>query len=300
MDRRRRCRNFLRHRWNNGIFPDRNFRFRRQPSHPRDRTHSRSHSTSKWRSPIMIAANALKVRSVKRRNERGLTLLEVLAAVMIFAMVMTVLISTSTNAVHHVGQSARRLDADLVADTLLSDLEIQIRQGLAPGVEDGEFTQDQYTIRLAMTDLIPSDSISGSGAASGAASEVFAGDALSSIGGALPEVAAYLRQYDIEVSWLTQSGPQSVLRTTFAYDWPAAQIELASLIETASSASAFGQGGLEGSGPGSGPGNGGGTGASGARSRGASGSAPPTPFEKCGGRNAGDCQRRNLQAPQKR
>jgi uncharacterized membrane protein YgcG len=214
---------------------------------------------------------------------------------MIFAMVMTVLISTSTNAVHHVGKSARRLDADRVADTLLSDLEIQIRQGLAPEIENEEFTQDQYTIRVTMTDLIPSDSISGSGTPTGAAIGGLTGDALSLLGGALPEVAGYLRQYDIEVSWLEQSGPQSVFRTTFAYDWPAAQVELASLIETASSAGAFGAANREdgGDGIGGGGGGGGSIGGSASGSDSASAGAPSGFFAKCGGRNAGDCQRKS-------
>ena len=239
----------------------------------------------------MNARSARELRPRQNRNRQGLTLLEVLAAVMIFAMVMTVLISTSTNAVHHVGKSARRLDADLVAETLLSDLEIQIRQGLAPEVENGEFTQDQYTIRVTMTDLIPSDSGSGSGTAPSGTSANLTGDALSLLGGTLPEVAGYLRQYDIEVSWLEQSGPQSVLRTTFAYDWPAAQIELASLIETASSANAFGEDGSEDGGAGSGgSGLGNGLGASGGSGPGGAGSGS-TAFAKCGGRNAGDCQR---------
>ena len=51
-----------------------------------------------------------------RARQAGLTLLEVLAAAMIFAMVMTVLIGTSSSAVHRVGMSARRLEANTVAD----------------------------------------------------------------------------------------------------------------------------------------------------------------------------------------
>jgi Tfp pilus assembly protein PilV len=164
-------------------------------------------------------------------------LLEVLAAVMIFAMVMTVLISTSTNAVHHVGKSARRLDADRVADSLLSDLEIQIRQGQTPAIENDEFTEEQYSILITMTDLIPIDSAAGAAAPTDLTRSALGGDALAMLGGTLPEVASYLRQYDIEVSWLEQGGPQSVLRTTFAYDWQAAQVQLASLIESASAAS---------------------------------------------------------------
>jgi hypothetical protein len=168
-----------------------------------------------------------------RRNEAGLTLLEVLAAVMIFAMVMTVLIGTSTNAVHHVGVSSRRLEADLFADKLLSDLEIQIKQGMAPEIEEGEFTSEQFSIRMMRTEIFPDDPgaaaasaipLTGLGASAG-------GDILSLLSTALPEVAGHLMQYDIEVSWLEQNGHQTITRTTFAFDWQAAQTELAAFAQ---------------------------------------------------------------------
>jgi len=81
-----------------------------------------------------------------RRGEFGLTLLEVLAAAMIFAMVMTVLISTSSTAVHNVGVSARRLEANLVAEEMLADLEIQMKQGIAPEIDENELTRDPYAM----------------------------------------------------------------------------------------------------------------------------------------------------------
>jgi len=46
------------------------------------------------------------------RSECGLTLLEVLAAFLIFAMVFTVLVGTSQTAVHSQGLAARRLEAN--------------------------------------------------------------------------------------------------------------------------------------------------------------------------------------------
>jgi len=172
--------------------------------------------------------------SPQRHNgTAGLSLLEVLAAVMIFAMVMTVLIGTSSSAVHRVGISARQLEADLVADSLLADLEIEIKQGFAPEIEENEFTSEQYLIRMTMTELLSDDPGLGSpGGAVGAAANA-SGDIISLLNSALPEVAGHLRQYDIEVSWIEQNGPRSVTRTTFAFDWQAAQVELASLIEGA-------------------------------------------------------------------
>jgi hypothetical protein len=171
-----------------------------------------------------------------QRNEAGLTLLEVLAAVMIFAMVMTVLIGTSTSAVHHVGVSSRRLEADLFADNLLSDLEIQIKQGKTPEIEDGEFTSEQFSIRMTRTEIFPDDPGGAAAAAiplAGIAANA-GGDILSLLSAALPEVAGHLMQYDIEVSWLEQNGHQTVTRTTFAFDWQAAQGELAAFAQDAS------------------------------------------------------------------
>ena len=159
-------------------------------------------------------------------SEPGFTLLEVLAATTIFAMVMTVLISTSSTAVHRVGVSARRLEANLVADEILVDLEIQLKLGIAPEVDQSESTRDQYVIRVLRTDLFqdpgPTDSVD-------------AGSSIASmLGSELPEVAKHLKQYDIEVSWFEQNGPQRVTRTTFAFDWQSATIEFSSLFRSSS------------------------------------------------------------------
>ncbi len=217
-----------------------------------------------------------------RRSEAGLTLLEVLAAVMIFAMVMTVLIGTSTSAVHHIGVSSRRLEADLVADNLLSELEIQIKQGTAPAIEEEEFTREQFSVRMWRTAILPDQSGDASDAATGlaGAGASAGGDIVMLLGSALPEVAGHLMQYDIDVSWLEQNGPQSVTRTTFAFDWQAAQAELAAFAQDANRQGVSGLGTDDGSGT---PNT-------------SLGGNPPN----CRGRNAGDCQRagRAGQGPQ--
>jgi hypothetical protein len=156
-----------------------------------------------------------------RRGELGLTLLEVLAAAMIFAMVMTVLISTSSTAVHNVGVSARRLEANLVADEFLADLEIQMKQGIAPVIEENETTRDQYAIRVFRTEIVPDQAAADSGGTQLSVASMF--------GAKLPEVAKHLKQYDIEVSWFEQNGPQRVTRTSFAFDWQTAAIEYSDL-----------------------------------------------------------------------
>jgi hypothetical protein len=182
------------------------------------------------------------------RDKRGLSLLEVLAAAMIFAMVMTVLIGTSSTAVHNVGVSARRLEANLVADEILADLEIQMKQGIAPEIDENESTREQYAIRVFRTDLSQEPDAANPG---GSAINV-----ASMLGSDLPEVAKHLKQYDIEVSWIEQNGPQRVTRTTFAFDWQNAAIEFSELFAR-NDRSGPGTGRGDGNGNGSNSGSGG-------------------------------------------
>jgi hypothetical protein len=161
------------------------------------------------------------------RIESGLTLLEVLAAAMIFAMVMTVLIGTSSTAVHHVGMSARRLEASLVADGILADLEIQMKRGIAPEIDEEESELEHFAIRVLRTDLMEgaeATPLDAGANATGAGTDIAA-----MLGSDLPEVAKHLKRYDIEVEWIEQDGPQVVTRTTFAFDWQAAAIEYSEL-----------------------------------------------------------------------
>ncbi len=152
-------------------------------------------------------------------SESGLTLLEVLASAMIFAMVMTVLIGTSSTAVHNVGMSARRLEANLIADEILADLEIQMKRGIAPEISDSEPDREFFAVQTTRADLVTTEP----------AAPDEGDDITSMLSHGLPEVAKHLKQYDIEVSWIEQSGTHSVTRTTFAYDWELAAVEFAGL-----------------------------------------------------------------------
>ncbi len=192
-----------------------------------------------------------------RRDRRaGLTLLEVLAATMIFALVITTLIGTSSALVHRSGLAARRLEAALVADAVVADLEIQMRKGIAPVIEKSEWTteDEEYVIRAlnrTLGDALAAPTTTAEEAAAIEAGNAPAPDAAgplgaTTVGGAngigsllatqLPEVAKHLRQYDIEVVFIGPAGPESVTRTTFAFDWQAARTEFASLFPQAGDA----------------------------------------------------------------
>lgn len=178
------------------------------------------------------------------RSHDGLTLLEVLAATLIFALVMSVLVGASQMGVQRAGDAARRLEASQLADAIVADLEIQMRAGIAPTLEQEEWTSDDERFRIRVLDrslqqaLAESDTLDDGGPAATPAPG--AGTGATRIGGAgsgigtllageLPEVARHLHQYDVEVGWDESSGPVWITRTTFAFDWQAAKLEFADL-----------------------------------------------------------------------
>jgi prepilin-type N-terminal cleavage/methylation domain-containing protein len=173
-----------------------------------------------------------------QRTRAGFTLLEVLAATLIFSIVMVVLIGSSTEAVQRVGLSASRLEASALADRELARLESALRARLPPP-EDYEETVDEFVIRVwsepALEDL---------GGGAGAPATTRPSLDLSGDGGGVaalgpmirmiaPGIEAFLLRYEIRVEWIEGVQPGSVGRTTYAFDWPGAQEALPDLFQQA-------------------------------------------------------------------
>ena len=94
------------------------------------------------------------------RNQ-GLTLLEVLAAFLIFSMVFTVLVGSSQTAVRSQGLSVRRLEAHEIAETALADLEIAMARHELPSIEEQEETErDDFVVRVREATLISEEDLS--------------------------------------------------------------------------------------------------------------------------------------------
>jgi hypothetical protein len=147
----------------------------------------------------------------------------VLAAALIFAMVVTVLIGTSSAGVRMSGISATRLEANLIAEQELVRIETLLNAKRTPP-EDSEETRDPYLVRVysepAIGDL-------GGGLAPGPD-----GGGLSSILALeAPGLDQFLLRYEIRVEWIEATGADSVRRTTYAFDWEGARAALPDLFQ---------------------------------------------------------------------
>jgi len=159
------------------------------------------------------------------RND-GLTLLEVLAAFLIFSLVFTVLVGSSQKGVQSQGVAARRLEANERADEVMTQLEIEMALNPASQVDDGESQDDIFTIRKSSLE-----------------SGGLEGDIIALVEAQLPGFSKYLRRYNVEVEWAGNGRIEKVSRTTFDYDLASAQTDPASIFASGGTESGNAAGG---------------------------------------------------------
>lgn len=179
----------------------------------------------------------------------GFTLLEVLAAVMIFAVVVTMLIGSSTETVHRARLSATRLEASALADRELARIEAALTQRTTPPEDSEETVEDLFVVRVWSEPALE-DLGGGGGPSAGAPSEsaiqaLATGSAGASALGPLiamaaPGIEAFLLRYEIRVEWIDDSGPDQIRRTTYAFDWEGAGEALPELFKGAGGDAALG------------------------------------------------------------
>jgi hypothetical protein len=148
------------------------------------------------------------------------TLFEVLAAVLIFGLVYTVLAEVAIKSVYAEGDTHRRLTASLIADRVLLEHEAQIDQGVAPEFGQTELEEDIYRIRTSVTPfdgsilLPPTEGPNPAGGPAAAAPSLLAAND--------PSGAAMLFTLAVEVSWTDGLFERSLGRTTYGLDWESA------------------------------------------------------------------------------
>jgi prepilin-type N-terminal cleavage/methylation domain-containing protein len=95
-----------------------------------------------------------------RLSEHGFSLLEVMAAVAVVAIVFSTLARVASQGLHSEGLSKRRLEASLLADHAVSDLELNAAAGQVPAqglseTEDGFYRISVEVRRFPVLDVIP-------------------------------------------------------------------------------------------------------------------------------------------------
>jgi prepilin-type N-terminal cleavage/methylation domain-containing protein len=179
----------------------------------------------------------------------GFTLLEVLAAVAILGIAYITLGSSGIQGLQHEGEARRRLEASLLADSVLSEIEAGLEAGAAPPLGEEESEADGFTIAVEVAPfsiVVPEEQgkdgkrlgdarsrLGGSGAQ--AQNPVIPGPSLLGDDSG-PGVVSPLRRIDVRVAWDEGFGERSVSRTTFALDAEAARATLDALAQSQAAA----------------------------------------------------------------
>jgi type II secretory pathway pseudopilin PulG len=174
-----------------------------------------------------------------RRSERGFSLLEVLAAVSLLIVLFIPLVRSAIDGLRSEGESRRRMEASLLADNALADLEADLLIGIAPAIGEESWEVDEFrgTTRVTSFDLpVPDDADS--------AEEQRRLAGIDSLDGNLgirqsifpppnSSQVSPLRKIEITVSWPGYGDPElgaedvgernRVVRTTFAFDLASVQ-----------------------------------------------------------------------------
>jgi prepilin-type N-terminal cleavage/methylation domain-containing protein len=140
-------------------------------------------------------------------RQRGFTLLEVLAAVAILGILYVVLADVAMQGLLSEGRSRRRLEASLVADQALSDIEIEMAFGGPPPDGRSEDEQEHFTVIVETEPFVvpvpPEESAPG----------------VPVLDPTPPsEGLSSLREIVVTVSWLEGKNEHQLSRTTYGYD----------------------------------------------------------------------------------
>lgn len=160
------------------------------------------------------------------RSDGGFTLLEVMAAVAIIAIVFTTLARVASEGLRSEGSSKRRLEASLMADAALADIEEQLGAGVSLEMGTEETIGDLFTVVVETSAFDLEAAIPLEDAEGESLSSMLAGSA----GGAAAE--SPLRQIDIRVVWTEGLEEYQVVRTTFGIDQVAIQGLLSGVVTT--------------------------------------------------------------------
>lgn len=157
-------------------------------------------------------------RAATRRS--GFTLLEVLGAVAILGISYIMLATASIQGLQAIGQSQRRIEASLLADETLIELEVAAETGqlLEPRVDSWESGPFEVNLEVLDLSLIHEGKIDSDG---GEGLLEYLGKEANGAFAPYREtnlLLGYLRQVHISVRWFEAADEIEVARTAFIYD----------------------------------------------------------------------------------
>ena len=151
-----------------------------------------------------------------RRAERALTLLEVMAAVALLGIVYTFLAKAATQGVRSEADSRRRMEASLLADATLAEIETRLAFGEALQLELTEEEDKGFRVSVEVTPFQLAAELAGKLAGT-------APDAPSAFGAAGADAPSLVQRVEVRVVWDDGIFERSAERVTFAFDTQAAQ-----------------------------------------------------------------------------
>jgi prepilin-type N-terminal cleavage/methylation domain-containing protein len=172
-------------------------------------------------------------------RHRGFTLLEVMAAVLVLGLIYTVLAEAAIRGLRSEGISRRRVEASLIADRFLADLESQVELGQVPASGQDQQDVDVFHVGIRVESFDPTpilDTIAQiekqrsrperrkntADQTKASSMEVGAPTAGAPTEDLLakprPGQDGRLRRIDVAVTWQDGGREERVLRTTFAFD----------------------------------------------------------------------------------
>jgi prepilin-type N-terminal cleavage/methylation domain-containing protein len=169
---------------------------------------------------------------MRARRGAGFTLLEVLAAVLVIGMSFTLVARANIDALRAEGIAARRLEASLLADRTVAELEAQAVISTAPAVGRDERDAGDYRIEIEIAPLeltlepLPPELGEAASLADRPGAPTFL---------AAPQQGAVtpLRHIRVAVVWDDGTGEDRVVRNTFLFDAESVSSYLASISDAA-------------------------------------------------------------------
>lgn len=151
----------------------------------------------------------------RRPGHSGLTLVEVLAAVAVLGVGYVTVIQAGSEGLLREGETRRHLEASLIADQALFEIELDLDAGMMPESDAREVDGYEVVVEVSPVALaVPPPERD-------APVELPALDRDSLLGGSDPAQSP-LRRIELSVAWQEGFGDRAVSRTTFAFDRSAA------------------------------------------------------------------------------